>query len=304
MTSTHGARWLLPAVAVLAAAAAMLILASRSDPGTLDYGVGIVPAAVPWVAAGVVIGIAVVSLTPWVTSGVGTALVGVLVLTTGWSLSVLLFDALRAVRLVPLPLNGWGLALRLLLLLGVAAALRPAFRARASTQGRCPACHRALPGALARVPRWPAAAGVVFALPYPVIRMIWILGGTLGTTGGPVDVDKTLQLGMAGAGVVLVVLAVILLVDRGPTWLRTLLGLGGLVVGAGLSATFGPAAAGFASRLLAPGAETAPAAGLMPWVFLLFYGSWFLAGIGVALGGLRYWTRRRYDCQACRDQLA
>jgi hypothetical protein len=304
VTRQRGDRWVLPTVAVIASCAAMMILALRLDPATLDYGARTVPVVVPWLAAVAAIVLAVVGLTPLATSVGGTALVAVGVITTGWSISTLLFDALRAVQLVPLPLSGWGLGLRLLLLLGAAAALHPVLHARASTRGRCPTCGRWRPGTLARLPLWPVAVGLVFALPYPVMRISWILGGTLGTTGGPVDADRTLQLVMAGAGVVLVALATVLLIDRGPSWLRVVLGFGGLIAGAGLCATFGPAAVGVASMLLAPGAGMPPAAGLMPWVFLVFYGSWFVAGIGVALGGLRYWTHRRYDCAACRDLRA
>nr|WP_300151452.1 hypothetical protein [Propionicimonas sp.] len=240
----------------------------------------------------------------WAASPVAAVLAAALAVVTGWSVAVLLFDALRVVRLVPLPLSGWGLALRLLLLAGAAAAVQPILRARQVLRERCPACSRWLPGPLARIPRWPIAMGVVFALPYPVLRVVWLLGGTIGKTGGPEAADRAVRLAMASAGALLVALAVVLLVGRGPTWLRTVLGLGGLVVGAGLACTFGPAAAGVASMLLIDGLDVPPAAGLSVWVFALFYGSWTLAGVGVALGGCRYWIHRRADCASCRRLLA
>lgn len=293
-----------PMLAFLTAVGAMLILTFRTDGATLDYGTGLVPSLVPWVAAGLVLVVAVAGLTRWATSRVAGLLAAALAVATGWSVAVLLFDALRVVRLVPLPLSGWGLALRLLLLAGAAAAVLPILHAHQVRRGRCPACSRWRPGGLARIPRWPVAVGVGFALPYPVLRVVWLLGGTIGKTGGPELADPALQLAMAVAGALLVALAVVLLVGRGPTWLRAVLGLGGLVVGTGLACTFGPAAAGVVSMLLAEGLDVPPAAGLSVWVFALFYCSWTLAGIGVALGGLRYWIHRRADCTECRHLLA
>ncbi len=301
MSQAHG-RPILPAIAALTAAGAVLVLTYRSDGVALDYATGLVPSAVPWVAAGLILAVAAIGLTRWAASLFAGLLAAALAAAAGWSVAVLLFDALRVVRLVPLPLSGWGLALRLLLLAGTAAAVQPVLHAHQVRRGRCPACSRWLPGPLARIPRWPIAVGVGFALPYPVLRVVWLLGGTIGKTGGEEPADPTVQLAMASVGAALVALAVVLLVGRGPTWLRALLGLGGLVVGIGLACTFGPAAVGVAGMLLAHGLDVPPAAGLSVWVFALFYSSWALAGIGVALGGLRYWIHRRADCPSCGDR--
>lgn len=299
-----GQRFILPAIAVLAAAGAMLVLTLHADGAALDYGTGLVPIAVPWVAAVLVVIVAVTGLTRLVTSPIAGLFAAALTVATGWSVAVLLFDALRVVRLVPLPLSGWGLGLRLLLLVGAAAAVQPVLHASQVRRGRCQDCSRWLPGPLARIPRWPVAVGIAFALPYPVLRVVWLLGGTVGKTGGPEPADPSLQLVMAAVGTLLVALAVVLLVGRGPAWLRAILGLGGVVAGVGLACTFGPAAAGVAGILLAHGLDVPPAAGLSVWVFALFYGSWTLAGIGVALGGLRYWIHRRADCASCRRLIA
>lgn len=299
-----GGRRLIPtAIAVLAAVGAMLIMTFQANGDTLDNGTGLVPIVVPWVAAVLIVVVALIGPTRLVASPITGLLAAALAVTAGWSVAVLLFDALRVVRLVPLPLSGWGLGLRLLLLAGAAAAVQPVLRAHQVRRGRCQQCSRWLPGPLARIPRWPAAVGVAFALPYPVLRVVWLLGGTVGKAGEPDPSDQAVQLAMAVVGALLVALAVVLLVGRGPTWLRAILGLGGLVAGVGLACTFGPAAVGMARMMLTNGLNVPPAAGLSMWVFALFYASWTLAGIGVALGGLRYWVHRRIDCVSCRDLL-
>lgn len=294
----HG-RIPLAALALAATAGAMLVLTLRTDGTVPDYGVGAVPAAVPWLAAALVVVVAVAGLTRVAASPTATVLVACLTVLTAWPDGALLFDALRVVRLVPLPLDGWGFGLRLLLLVGAISAVQPIITARHNHSGRCPSCGRWRPGPLARIPRWPVVVGVVFALPYPTLRIIWLLGGTLGTTGAPVDVDPTLQLVMASAGLLLLALTIVLAIDRGPTWLRVVLGLAGLTVGTILAATFAPAAVGALQSLTRNGLTSSPGSDLMGWVFALFYASWTVCGIGTALGGLRYWTHRRKDCTTC-----
>ena len=289
----------LAVLALAAAGGAMLVLAYRTGGRVPDYGAGAVPVAVPWLAAALVVVVAVAGLTRVAASPTATLLVAPLVVLTAWSDGALLFDALRVVRLVPLPLDVWGFGLRLLLLVGAISATRPIINARHSRQGRCPSCRRWRPGPLARVPRWPAVVGAVFALPYPMLRIIWLLGGTLGTTGAPVDVDPALQFAMASAGLLLLALTTVLVIDRGPTWLRAVLGLAGLAVGIILAATFAPAAVGSLNSLTRVGLTWSPGSDLMGWVFALFYCSWTVSGIGTALGGLRYWIHRRADCTTC-----
>ncbi|HSN11246.1 MAG TPA: hypothetical protein VLS51_03970, partial [Propionibacteriaceae bacterium] len=207
-------------LALASAAGAMVILVFRTAAALATYGVGGVPLAVPWLAAVMIVVVAVTGLSRFSASSGATVAVAIVVVLTAWSDGALMFDALRVVRLVPLPLNGWGFALRLLLLVGTVLGTWPVVEARHASQGRCPSCRRWRPGPLGRLPRWPALVGVVFALPYPVLRVTWLLGGTLGTTGERVQADRTLQLVMATAGVFLVALATVLLIDRGPTWLR------------------------------------------------------------------------------------
>lgn len=300
-----GRRFVLPTLAVAAAGAAMVVLAYQATGEVLDYGVGIVPAVVPWLSAGLSVVVAAVGLSERrAASGAGSLLVGGLVVVTVWSVSMLPFDVLRIVGLVPLPLSGWGLGLRLLLLVAGAGAAVPVLRTRRATQARCPACRRILPGGLDAVPRWPAVVALVFALPYPVLRIAWALGGTFGTTGKPLDLDPALAWGVAIVGLVLVAFTALLLVGRGPLWARALFGLGGIVAGLALTVNGGLAATLAVSMIFTEGLESSPAGSdLMAWTFLLVYGSWFVAGVGVMAASWRYWAHRREDCPACRALL-
>jgi hypothetical protein len=144
---------------------------------------------------------------------------------------------------------------------------------------------------------------VVFALPYPVLRIVWALGGTFGTTGEPLDLDPAVAWGATIAGLTLVAFAIVLLVGMGPPWARALLGLGGLVLGVALTVIGGLATDLALTMLATEGAQSSPGAGLVTWTFLLVYGSWFVAGLGVIAGSWRYWARRRVDCPACRMLL-
>lgn len=149
-------------------------------------------------------------------------------------------------------------------------------------------------GALARMPRWPAWVAVLFALPYPVLRTVWASGGTLGTTDGPLDMPAWLAWGVVVAGALLVVLAVVLLVARGPVWFRAPLGFGGVALGLVL-AFVGAAGTVMTLDAVAGGraVEAAGNSGLAWWAFLVVYGSWCVTGLGLVASGLRCWAVRR-----------
>lgn len=296
--------FVLPALAVAAAGAALVVLSARPDDTMLDYGVGIVPVIVPFLAALVAVAVAAIGMNGRASSSAaGSLLMVTLVVTAAWSVAMLPFDALRIVGLVPLPLSGGGLLLRLLVLTAGTAALVPVLRARRAGKGRCAECGRILPGPLDQVPRWPVVLAVAFALPYPVMRVIWALGGTLGTTGEPLDLDPAVAWGAALAGWVLVAFAVVLFVGKGPVWLRALLGLGGVVAGLALTVDGGLAALGALTMLATNGPQSSPGAGLTTWTFLVVYGSWFIAGMGVMAGSWRYWAHRRDECPTCGPLL-
>jgi hypothetical protein len=294
----------LTACTLAAAAGAVAILATQLDRQLLDYGVGIVPVVVPSLAACLSAALAVLARDGRrVSSPAGEALVGAVVVLGAWSLAMLPFDALRIVGLVPLPLSPWGLALRLLLLVAVATSIRPALRAQQARRARCTGCGRTVPGRLDALPRWPVLAGLVAAFVYPVLRVVWAMGGTFGTSGHALEMDPALAWGVVVVGSALPALVAFLLRDRGPVAARTVVGLGGLLAGLGLAVVGGLGAADATSRLLAEGLSSAQGDGVMTWTFVLVYGSWFVAGVGVLVGSWRYWAHRRDDCAECRGVL-
>jgi hypothetical protein len=291
----------LSALAIAAACSAMLMLARQADEVTLDYAVGIVPALLPWAAACLSIGMAV-----WwlggrgASSAAGSLLLGALMVATAWSVVMLPFDALRVVGLVPLPLSEWGVATRLVLLVAGAAALIPALKARHASQGRCSVCRRVLPGRLDRLPRWPVGVAVAAAAVYPALRTVWALGGTFGTASEPLHMGAAVAWGTVLAGASLVAIAVVLLIGRGPLWARALLGLGGTAAGFMLAITGGLGAVKATSTLATDGLGSVTG-DLMTWTFVVVYGSWFVAGVGIAIGSWRFWAHRRDSCVGCRS---
>jgi hypothetical protein len=289
---------------VVAALAAMVVLATQTTDEMLDYSVGVVPPIVPWLSAWLSVAVALLGLSDRRSlSTAMTVLIGALVLATAWAITMLPFDLLRIVGLVPLPLSPWGLVLRLLLLGAAAAALLPVLRIRSAHQERCPACHRVMPGPVDRLPRWPAVVAVVFSLVYPVLRVIWAMGGTFGTTGRPLDLDPAVAWGVVVVGATLVAFTGLLLVGRGPRWARALFGLGGLVAGLGLTVIGGLAATRAAAELASEGLQSSGNDELMTWTFLLVYASWFVTGLAVLAASWRYWAHRRDDCPACGPLL-
>jgi hypothetical protein len=290
---------ILPVLAAMASCAAMVMLARQADEETLDYGVGIIPPLVPWSAACLSLAAAVLWLGGRrVSSAAGSLLVGALVVVTAWSVVMLPFDALRLVGLVPLPVSGWGAATRLALLVAGAAALISALRSRQTSQGRCSVCRRVLPGRLDRLPRWPVAIAVAAALVYPALRTVWALGGTFGTAGEPLHMDGAVAWGTVIAGASLVTFATVLLIGRGPLWIRALLGLGGTASGFMLAITGGLGAVKAASTLASEGLQSVEG-DLMTWTYVVVYGSWCVAGLGIIVGGWRFWAHRRDACAGC-----
>ena len=302
----HAIRWLMTAVGLTASVAAMVVLATRADREVLDYSVGLVPALVPWLAAVLAVAIAVVGLSDGRARSAGASLVvGLVVVLTAWSVVMLPFDALRIVGLVPLPLSGWGLGLRLALVVAAATSVSPALQVQRAHRERCRACGRALPGRFDRLPRWPVVLGTIAALVYPLLRTIWAMGGTFGLSGEPIAMDPALAWGVVVVGVMLVAFAVFLLLDKGPGWARALFGLGGLMPGAALTTIGALAAFGASTMLLREGPwSTQGDEGIRTWIFVLVYGSWCVAGVGVLVGSWRYWAHRRFSCAACGPLLA
>jgi hypothetical protein len=135
---------------------------------------------------------------------------------------------------------------------------------------------------------WYGYAAFLLALPYPVLRLHWALGGSLGLVSP----------GAAGEGWEPLLIAIpwvlaaglSLLLVSAPHWMprRLLVAAGWL--GTVIVAMIGPAALwSFVSELASAGA---PDTGdIEVWVFGLFYGSWFLWAIAAGAATRSYQLR-------------
>jgi hypothetical protein len=65
-----------------------------------------------------------------------------------------------------------------------------------------------------------------------------------------------------------------------------------------LAITGGLGAVRAASTLATEGLDSVTG-DLMTWTFVVVYGSWFVAGVGIAVGGWRFWAHRRDACARC-----
>jgi hypothetical protein len=192
-----------------------------------------------------------------------------------WAANGLPLDLLRLARLIPLPVNWPGLATKTL-------ALAAAVVLAGLALGR-PAAS-----AVTRPPTWYGFAAFVLALPYPVLRTNWALGGTLGL-GWP---------GAAGHGFAPWLLSIPWLLAAAlslllvPTWRwmpRRLLLIAGWTATA-IVALIGPAACWALVRGLGGGHDPG-VKGIAIWVFGLFYGSWLLWAIAAGAATRSYQLR-------------
>lgn len=192
-----------------------------------------------------------------------------------WTANGLPFDLLRLTGLIPLGVDGPGLARRALAL---AAAVVLAHLVLARPAG----------SESARAASWYGYAAFVLALPYPALRTSWALGGTLGL-GWP---------GAAGEGfapwllAIPWLLAAVLSLLLVPTWRwlprRVLLVAGWFATG--IVALIGPAACWALVKALVAGGPGGKS-GIALWVFGLFYGSWFLWAIAAGAATRSYQLR-------------
>jgi len=184
-------------------------------------------------------------------------------------------DLLRVAGLIPLGVDWPGLAIRTLALAAVVVLARLAL---------------ARPAALAstRAATWYGYAAFGLALPYPVLRTHWALGGTLGL----------MWPGAAGEGfaawlfsipfLLAAVLSLLLVSPR--RWMPRR-----LLLAAGWSATaavamIGPGACWALATTLASGGDTG-FGGIEIWVPALFYGSWLLWAIAAGAATYSYQLR-------------
>jgi hypothetical protein len=194
-----------------------------------------------------------------------------------WAANGLPLDLLRLTPLIPLPVDWPGLATRTL---AFAAAVMLARLALAH-----PAAPTSAPAAT-----WYGYAAFVLALPYPVLRTSWALGGTLG-------LDRP---GAAGQGwlpwlaCIPWLLAAALSLLLVPTWRwmprRLLLAAGWFATA--FVALIGPAACwALVTKLVVGGGPGLREHGIATWVPGLFYGSWLLWAIAAGAATRSYQLR-------------
>jgi hypothetical protein len=193
-----------------------------------------------------------------------------------WSANGLIFDLLRMTPLMPIGNVDWaGMATRTLALAAVVMLARLAL---------------ALPVAPAatRPATWYGYAAFVLALPYPVLRVCWAFGGTLGITYS----------GAAGSGFAPLIIAIpwmlaatlsLFLVSK-PLWMpRRLLLVAGWSATA-IVAMIGPTDCWSVVIQLIAGSLRSPE-GTKIWVPCLFYGRWFLWAIAAGAATRSYQLR-------------
>lgn len=192
-----------------------------------------------------------------------------------WAASGLPLDVLRAVGLIPLGVDWPGMATRASAL---AAALLMARLALAESAA----------GAVRRPATWYGYVAFVLALPYPVLRTHWALGGTLGL----------LWPGAAGVGwdpwlfsIPWILAAALSLLLVSPSrWMPRRLLLAGGWGATAIVATIGPAGCWVLITAVVGGADPG-LGGIEIWVFALFYASWSLWAIAAAAATRSYQLR-------------
>lgn len=204
-----------------------------------------------------------------------------------WATQGLLLDVLRLTSLMPSGPNWPGMATKTVALAALVVLAHLAL------------AHPAIP--VSRPAAWYGYAAAALALPYPTLRTIWALGGTVG-------------LGRPGAGgegwapwllAIPWLLAVVVSLLLVPTWRRAprrLLLVAGWSQTA-IVATIGPAAFWALVTALLHG-DRVNLGDIALWVFVLFYGSWFLFAIAAGAATRSYQLRSAIAAEARRGVSA
>ena len=207
---------------------------------------------------------------PWLRARRVLSWSGVLLLV--WAANGLPFDLLTAAGLIGHRTADGALVMSTVYLPGLvarAAALacavvlaRPLL-ASPATQGAHPAT-------------WYGYAAFVVALPYPVLRVHWAIGGTLGLAWAGAAGDGFEPLLIAFPWLLAAILSLLLVSPR--PWIPRRLLLAAGWIATAIVAMIGPAACWAVVSTLLTGAEPG-LKGIESWVPLLFYGSWLLWAI-------------------------
>ena len=191
-----------------------------------------------------------------------------------WVANGLPIDLLRIVGLIPLDVDWFGIGFRIVALAAVLVLAHLIL-------------GRSAVSASSRPATWYGYAAFVLAMPYPIMRTIWLLGGTIGL----------LSPGAGGVGFTpwlacipwLLAAALSILLVLTPRWMpRRLLLIAGWFATA-VVAMVGPAAVWSLVTQLSAG--NANPDGIAIWVPYLFYGSWFLWAIAAAAATRSYQLR-------------
>ena len=150
---------------------------------------------------------------------------------------------------------------------------------------------------------WYGYAAFVLALPYPVLRAVWALGGTPGLSRPDAGGHGYAPLLLAIPWVLAAILSLLLV----PTWRwmpRRLLLVAGWTATA-IVGMIGPVAVWvLVSGLVAPAAPGPPGAkaiGIATWVVALFYGSWLLFPIAAGAATRSYQLRSADSADVLAD---
>jgi hypothetical protein len=271
--------WLALALCAAVAVAGALQQLVHDRP---DYAEVLGPSWLPLAAAGLAAAGIVMQLTdrPWSPRLRGALSWGGLLLMLG-AAGGLLLDLLRVVSLaipglMPAGVDWPGLATRAFAC-AVAVVLAHLALSRPSTL------------ASTRVATWYGYAALAFALPYPILKTWWALGGDFGLRWPGAD-------GLAGSFALwlpavpwLLAAALSLLLVATPQWMPRRLLLAAGWFASVVVATFGlSACSAFVVGLLRGDVESG---GMATWVYGLVYGSWFLWAIAAGAATRSYQVR-------------
>ncbi|GAA2812017.1 hypothetical protein [Saccharopolyspora taberi] len=266
-----------------------------------------------WVTpAGAIAGIAAAIALPTRRHRTAFTITGVALVLLLWSAGGLLFDIVMPITwlLVPdWPMPDWPMgATRALALTSAILLFRALVRRRRQLRGECLGCGWG--GEPVRQRLWLGYAGLLFGLPYPVLKTIWALGGTIGLDY-PVPERDGFTSGWLVVPVALVglVLSPALVHRWGRIWPRWVPGLAGKPTPRGLllfGGWFGSAlllTMGIPAVMLelgfTGGVQPRPIPGMHAWPSALFYTSWFFWGLVLTPATRLYQLRTRQRCRSC-----
>ncbi|MFI0463478.1 hypothetical protein ACH347_05295 [Saccharopolyspora sp. 5N102] len=264
--------------------------------------------ATPLAAAAGVLGAALL-MSPLRARRAIVAINGGAVMLLLWASGGILFDLLRLFGLMGFGPDWPMFATRAFALASAILLFRSTVLRVRALAGACGCCG----GPAAPPPRWLGYLGVLFALPYPVIKTAWALGGTIGLDyPDPARDGFTSGWLVVPAALVGIVLSLALVHRWGRIWPGWVPGLAGRPTprglllfggwfGAGLLFTMGPT--GFADVIadLISGTSSAnPIPGMHYWPGALFYVSWMCWALVLGPSVYLYQrATRRKPCGTC-----